>query len=68
MSVEEYWDQIIQACFLDEEDPILKWREIFSDMDRLLKTLTDMEISDIHVEGEDVDLQIRMGERRKWLG
>ena len=28
MSEEEYWQQIIHACFLDEEDPIARWREV----------------------------------------
>ena len=28
LSEEEYWDQIIKACFLDEDDPVKKWKEI----------------------------------------
>ena len=28
MSEQEYWQQIIDACFLDEEDPIAHWREV----------------------------------------
>ena len=27
LSVEEYWEQIIKACFLDDPDPIARWRE-----------------------------------------
>ena len=25
---EEYWEQIIHACFLDSEDPLARWREV----------------------------------------
>jgi aminopeptidase len=28
LSLEEYWNQIISACFLDEADPVQKWKEI----------------------------------------
>ena len=28
LSEEEYWQQITDACFLDEEDPIARWREV----------------------------------------
>ena len=28
MGLEEYWEQIIHACFLDAEDPIARWREV----------------------------------------
>jgi aminopeptidase len=28
MDVEEYWEQIVHACFLDSEDPLARWREV----------------------------------------
>ncbi len=28
MSTEEYWEQIIHACFLDAEDALERWREV----------------------------------------
>ena len=28
LSEEEYRNQIIQACFLDEDNPVKKWKEI----------------------------------------
>ena len=31
MSLEEYWKQIINACFLDRADPIAAWKEIFAE-------------------------------------
>ena len=34
MSSEEYWEQIIHACFLDEQDPIARWREVGRTLER----------------------------------
>ena len=30
LGLEQYWQQIIDACFLDNEDPLARWREIGS--------------------------------------
>jgi len=68
MSLEEYWQQIIYACFLDEEDPIARWRAVGEQLDRTIEWLNSLQIRRVHVEGEDVDLTVEIGERRRWLG
>jgi aminopeptidase len=68
MSLEQYWEQIIHACFLDVEDPIARWREVGERIDRTREWLDSLEIERVHVEGEDVDLRVVLGERRRWLG
>jgi aminopeptidase len=68
MSEEEYWEQIIHACFLDQEDPIARWREVGERLDQTRKRLDALEIERVHVEGEDVDLWVKVGEGRRWLG
>jgi aminopeptidase len=68
MSHEEYWNQIIKACYLDMDDPIAKWKEIFHEQERLKKTLNDMKIEKVHVESENVDLWVQLGATRQWLG
>jgi aminopeptidase len=68
MSEEEYWEQIIHACFLDQEDPIARWREVGERLDETRKRLDALEIERVHVEGEDVDLWVKVGESRRWLG
>jgi len=68
MSVEEYWEQIVYACFLDEEDPIARWREVGRRLDETREYLDALDIERVHVEGEDVDLWIGIGEQRRWLG
>ncbi|HEY1833090.1 MAG TPA: aminopeptidase [Solirubrobacteraceae bacterium] len=68
MSLEEYWQQIIHACFLDEDDPIARWREVQAQIDVTKQGLDALQIERVHVEGEDADLWITVGESRRWLG
>ena len=68
LSLEAYWQQIIKACFLDEVDPIAKWREMFTENDAVRAQLNSLPIDKLHMKGEDVDLWITLGEKRTWLG
>lgn len=68
MSLEEYWGEIINACYLDDENPIKRWQETEATLHTLTKKLTDMEIEWVHVVGEDADIRVKIGEKRKWLG
>ncbi len=68
MSVEEYWEQIVHACFLDAEDPIARWREVGERVSASREWLDSLAIESVHVQGEDVDLRVTLGEQRRWLG
>ncbi|MEK6847500.1 MAG: aminopeptidase [Nanoarchaeota archaeon] len=68
ISVEEYWEQIINACFLDHENPVDKWKDIFTETERIKEKLNSMKIQTLHVKGENVDLKVGIGEKRKWMG
>jgi aminopeptidase len=68
MPLEEYWEQIVQACFLDQPDPKASWRHVAEQIGRYTTWLTGLPIDRLHVEGADVDLWITLGERRRWIG
>lgn len=68
MPLDKYWDQIIKACFLDQADPIAKWREVFRENDRIRAKLNALKIDKLHIKGDGVDLWIKIGAGRKWLG
>lgn len=68
MTIEEYWDQIIHACYLDATDPIEEWRRIQREQERIKSALDALQIEKVHVEGERIDLWVQIGKRRKWLG
>ncbi len=68
MTVEEYWEQIVAACFLDDPDPAARWREVNAEIGRHCERLNALAIERLHVEGDDVDLRLVVGERRRWIG
>jgi len=68
MSLEEYWSEISRACFLDELDPVARWRQIGDQIAAHCAALNALPIEQVHVEGADVDLRLTIGERRRWLG
>jgi aminopeptidase len=63
-----YWEQIVHACFLDTADPLARWREVGRRLDEARSRLDALDIERLHIEGEDVDLWVTIGERRRWLG
>ncbi len=70
LTLDEYWAEIVNACFLDESDPLKKWAEIFTVTDQYLFKLNNLseKIERLHIIGKDVDLSIKLGESRKWVG
>ena len=68
LSIEEYWEQIIAACYLDDPDPVARWREVGERISAHCRFLNRLDIDRVHVEGEDVDLSLTLGERRQWIG
>lgn len=68
MSIEEYWKQIIRACFLDMPDPVEEWKKFQKEQDRVKAALDALVVEWLHVEGEHIDLKVKIGKNRRWLG
>lgn len=68
LSLEEYWQQITKACYLDAANPLTKWKSTSAEVARVAKKLSDLKIDRVHVKGKDVDLHYKIGEKRRWLG
>ena len=68
MTEEEYWQQIVEACFLDDENPIARWREVSTQINEYVERLTALPIERLHVRGQDADLTLTVGEQRQWVG
>lgn len=66
LSLDEYWQQIIKACFLDFDDPVNQWRKVTSEIETIRTKLQAMPIRRLHIESTDTDLWITLGEKRKW--
>ncbi len=68
LSLDEYWDEIIAACYLDHDDPVGKWRAISAEIARVKHALDALRIERLHIEAPDTDLWVRLGPQRRWLG
>lgn len=66
LTLEEYWKQIIQACFLDEENPVQKWQTLQKQQEIIKQHLDEMQIEKLHIVGPDVDLTVQIGANRVW--
>jgi aminopeptidase len=67
LSLEEYWEQIIEACYLREQDPVLRWKNVQKEIEEIKDKLDALQIDNLHIKGDDVNLQVQIGPNRKWL-
>jgi len=60
MSLEDYRNEIIKACYLDKEDPIAEWKKTVEGINTIKEKLNALPIERVHVESEDADLKIKI--------
>jgi aminopeptidase len=68
LSLEDYWHEIIRGCFLDQTDPKASWRSVIGRMRTYIDALNALPIDRLHVQGQDADLWVTLGEKRRWIG
>ncbi len=68
LSLEEYWDEIVKACYLDDPQPAEKWKVLYKDLYEYKDRLDALPIEKLHIEAPNTDLWITIGDNRKWLG
>ncbi|HBW22894.1 MAG: peptidase M29 [Elusimicrobia bacterium GWA2_56_46] len=68
LSVKEYAAQIAKACFLNEPDPAKKWDRIYKDSTAIKKWLKSLNIDTLRTESGSMDLTVKVGEMRRFLG
>ncbi len=68
LSLEEYQEQIVKACFLDADNILEKWKNVRKTVTSLKKWLGSLSVRYFHIESENTDLKVYPGACRKWLG
>ena len=68
LKIEEFWQEIINACYLDREDPIGVWKNTFTQINSLKNKLNGLPVEKYHFISEKTDLHIILGEKRIWQG
>lgn len=67
LTLEQYWEQIIEACYLREDDPVQKWKTVQQEIENIKDKLDNLQIEKLHIKGDDVNLHVQIGAHRKWL-
>jgi len=69
LSEKAYWNEIINACFLDRKDPVAEWKKLYKSISAYEKKMTAItqKTEKFHIEGEDADLWITPGKKRRWV-
>jgi len=68
LSLKEYTDQVIRACYLDKPDPVQAWKDVYHNAMAIKKWINSMDVEYYHVESEEIDLKVIPGKKRKWIG
>lgn len=68
LTLKQYTNQIIKACYLDKSDPVQEWSRIYKEMSGIKKWLNSLKIEYLHVESDNIDLKVTPGEKRTWIG
>lgn len=68
MDLDEYAQEIVNACYLDADDPVGNWQEIFQSASRIKRWLNSLKPMALRVESEGMDLEVALGEQRRWTG
>lgn len=68
LTLDEYKNQIVQAVYLDRDDPCFIWENIFEQSRRIKEWLDSMDVDYFHVLSKNTDLKVYPGEKRRWVG
>ena len=61
MSLHDFEEFVYSACFLNDEDPIARWQELYNQQERLIQLLKGKHT--VHVVGPDTDLTLSIAGR-----
>lgn len=68
ITIEEYTQEIIKACYLDDPEPIKRWEDIFNNAQAIKEFLNSMDIQSLHLQSKHCDLTVCPGQDRQWIG
>ena len=68
LTIRQYTAQVIKACYLDKEDPVNAWKNIYKDAATIKNWLNRLNVKYFHIESNHIDLKISPGEKRRWVG
>ncbi len=67
-SLSAYTRQWAAACYLDREDPVARWKEVYERVRDLKAWLNALPVKSLRVESSRTDLTVTVGKDRRWAG
>ncbi len=67
LSIKQYASQVAKACFLNEKDPVKKWKEVMKQIAEIGAWLNGLEIARLRVETAHMDFEVSLGEKRQFI-
>jgi aminopeptidase len=64
----DYTQQIVKACFLNRRDPVAQWMTVFKNAAKIKRWLNRMPVNEYHIESAHIDLKVKPGKQRQWIG
>ena len=68
MTLEEYAYALKRACWLNMPAPVAEWRRLKREVGEVCAWLDALEIRRLHVESEDINLKVPVGDNRRFVG
>ncbi|MEA2056718.1 MAG: aminopeptidase [Patescibacteria group bacterium] len=68
LSLEDYWQEIFNAVYLNETDPVARWKQIHRQQEEIKQKLNSLPIQRVYIQGPDADLKVEIGLDRRWVG
>lgn len=67
-SVEKLWEAIFKATRINEEDPVLAWKNHDKTLHKRVEYLNDKHYKKLHYQAPGTDLTIELPEKHLWIG
>ena len=67
LTIKEYENQVIKACFLDAKNPAKKFMEVSNRIAEIAARLSALPIKTLRLQSKHSDLEISLGESRKFI-
>lgn len=67
LTLKQYATQITKACFLNEKDPVKKWKEVMAQIAEIGQWLNGLNIHTLQVQSAHMDFEVLVGEKRRFI-
>ncbi len=68
LTLQQCWQQVIKACYLDAVEPIKKWQSVSRKISLIKNKLNRLDIDQLHIKSQKTDFWVKIGSHRSWAG